>query len=115
MEVSRFNSDELSAQALGGGGPRGGGGITDRMSDQHRHFFGQLPYLFVGAIDAAGWPIATLLAGPPGFVKAPDPLTLQISAVPAAGDPAAEAFTADRDIGVLGIDLATRRRIRANG
>ena len=60
MDASPFNSDELGPQALAGGGPRGNG-IRDFMSEQHRHFFAQLPYLFVGAIDAAGWPLATLL------------------------------------------------------
>jgi hypothetical protein len=115
MGESRFNPDELAAQALAGGGPRGGGAIRDFMPDQHREFFAQLPYLFVGAIDAAGWPLATLLTGLPGFVRSPDSLTLHIAALPDRGDPAADALEPDRDIGLLGIDLSTRRRNRANG
>jgi predicted pyridoxine 5'-phosphate oxidase superfamily flavin-nucleotide-binding protein len=114
MDESPFNSDELGAQALAGGGPRGNG-IRDFMSEQHRHFFAQLPYLFVGAIDAAGRPLATLLTGNPGFVQSPDPRTLHIAALPDTVDPAAEALTPDRDIGILGIDFSTRRRNRANG
>src|SRR5258708_27849999 len=114
MDGSRFNPDELAAQVLAGGGPRGAG-IREFMPEQHRHFFAQLPYLFVGGIDAAGWPLATLLTGHPGFVQSPDPLTLQIAALPDAGDPAAEALAPDRDIGILGIDFSTRRRNRANG
>jgi predicted pyridoxine 5'-phosphate oxidase superfamily flavin-nucleotide-binding protein len=35
--------------------------------------------------------------------------------MPNAHDPAAEAFALHRDIGILGIDFATRRRNRANG
>src|ERR1700730_18562619 len=115
MGDSPFNPDELAAQALAGGGPRGGSGIRDFMPEQHRHFFAQLPYLFIGAIDAAGWPLATLLIGHPGFVQSPDPVTLHIAALPDAGDPAAEALEADRDIGILGIDFSTRRRNRVNG
>ena len=115
MGGSRFNPDELAAQVLAGGGPRGGSGIRDFMPEQHRHFFSQLPYLFVGAIDAAGWPLATLLTGHPGFVWSPDPATLHIAALPGSGDPAAEALTPGREIGILGIDFATRRRGRANG
>ena len=84
MDESPFNPDELAAQASAGGGPRGGGGIRDFMPEQHRQFFAQLPYLFVGAIDAAGWPLATLLTGPPGFVQSPDPVTLHIAALPDA-------------------------------
>ncbi len=114
MDGSRFNPDELAAQVLAGGGPRGSG-IRDFMPEQHRHFFAQLPYLFVGAVDAAGWPLATLLSGHPGFVQSPDPATLHIAALPTVADPAAEALTPGREIGILGIDFSTRRRNRANG
>lgn len=115
MNESGFNPDELAAQALAGGGPRGGGGIRDFMPEQHRQFFAQLPYIFIGAVDAAGWPLATLLTGQPGFVQSPDPLTLHISALADSGDPAAAALVPDREIGILGIDFSTRRRNRANG
>jgi predicted pyridoxine 5'-phosphate oxidase superfamily flavin-nucleotide-binding protein len=114
MDRSPFNPDELATQVLAGGGPRGNG-IRDFMPEQHRHFFAQLPYLFIGSIDAAGWPLATLLTGHPGFVQSPDPVTLHIAALPDVGDPAAKALLVDRDIGILGIDFSTRRRNRANG
>jgi uncharacterized protein len=48
-------------------------------------------------------------------VQAPNPLTLQISAVPDSVDPVSDALASGREIGILGIDLSTRRRIRANG
>src|SRR5258708_7261833 len=114
MDVSPFNPDELAAQVLAGGGPRGSG-IRDFMPEQHRRFFAQLPYVFLGTVDAAGWPLATLLTGHPGFVQSPDPATLHIAILPDAGDPAAKALAVDRDIGILGIDFSTRRRNRANG
>ena len=114
MDRSPFNPDELATQVLARGGPRGTG-IRDFMPEQHRHFFAQLPYLFIGSIDAAGWPLATLLTGHPGFVQSPDPVTLHIAALPDVGDPAAEALAPERDIGILGIDFSTRRRNRANG
>jgi predicted pyridoxine 5'-phosphate oxidase superfamily flavin-nucleotide-binding protein len=114
MDSSRFNPDELAAQVLAGGGPRGSG-IRDFMPEQLRYSFAQLPYLFVGAVDKAGWPLATLLSGHPGFVQSPDPVTLHIAALPAPGDPAAEALAPGREIGILGIDFSTRRRNRANG
>jgi len=115
VDRSLFNPDELAAQGLAGGGPRGGGGIRDFMPEQHRRFFAQLPYLFLGAIDSAGWPLATLLTGQPGFAQSPDPVTLHIAALPQAGDPAAEALAPGHEIGILGIDFSTRRRNRANG
>ena len=109
-----FNSDELKAQGLAGGGPRGNG-IRDFMTEQARLFFAQLSYLFVGAVDAGGWPLATLLSAQAGFVRSPDSVTLHIAALPDAGDPAAQAFVPNREIGILGIDFSTRRRNRANG
>jgi predicted pyridoxine 5'-phosphate oxidase superfamily flavin-nucleotide-binding protein len=109
-----FNADELAAQALAGGGPPGSG-IRDFLPEQYRRFLSQLPYVFAGAIDFQGWPLATLLTGEPGFVQSPDPRTLHIQALPAAEDPANEALSTNREIGILGIDLATRRRNRVNG
>ena len=87
MNGAPFNSDELAAQILAGGGPRGHG-IHDFMPDQHRAFLAQQPCLFIGAIDADGSPLATLLCGRPGFVRSPDAATLHIAALPEAGDPA---------------------------
>ncbi len=115
MDGSPFNPDELAAQVIAGGGPRGGGGIREFMPEQHRHFFAQLSFVFVGAVDGAGWPLATLLTGRPGFIQSPDSETLHIAALPDTGDPAAEALAPARDIGILGIDFSTRRRNRANG
>ena len=114
MEGSHFNSDELAAQALAGGGPHGDG-IRKSMHEQFQRFFSQMPYLFVGAVDAHGGPLASVLWGAPGFVQSPDPVTLRIAALSDPRDPAAEMLVPEREIGLLGIDLATRRRIRANG
>ncbi len=114
MSGTEFNPDELAAQALAGGGPRGCG-IRDFLPDQHRRFFSQLSFVFAGAIDLQGWPLAALLTGTPGFVQSSDPHTLHIAALPDAGEPASEALSANRDIGILGIDFSTRRRNRVNG
>src|SRR5580704_16600314 len=85
------------------------------MPDQHREFFSRLPYLFIGAVDSSGWPLATLLTGRPGFVQSPDANSLRIEALPQAGDPAASGLIPGQEIGILGIDFSTRRRNRANG
>ncbi|GLS29442.1 hypothetical protein SAMN04488498_11237 [Mesorhizobium albiziae] len=109
-----FHADELAAQRLAGGGS-GGGGIRDFMPDQHRSFFELLPYLFAGTSDVGGWPMATMLTGPAGFVHSPDPVRLRIDALPDSNDPATGTFDQGADIGLLGIDFSTRRRNRANG
>lgn len=114
MTATSFHPDELAAQACAGGGPRGAA-IRDFMPEQHRDFFGLLPYVFVGAIDGQGWPLATMLTGAPGFVQAPDAVTLRIDALPDRQDPPAAGFEEGQDLGLLGIDLSTRRRNRANG
>jgi uncharacterized protein len=85
------------------------------MPDQHRTFFAQLPFLLVGSIDAEGWPWASILCGPPGFVTSPDPFTLHIAADPIEADPLAAALVPDAPLGLLGIELPTRRRNRMNG
>jgi predicted pyridoxine 5'-phosphate oxidase superfamily flavin-nucleotide-binding protein len=114
MTASPFNPDELAAQARAGKGAAGAG-IRTFMPDQHREFFALLPYLFAAVADATGWPLATMLTGASGFVHAPDPVALRVDALPDPRDPAADAFREGAEIGLLGLDLATRRRNRANG
>src|SRR5262245_53448854 len=89
--------------------------IRDAMPDQHREFFAELPFVVIGAVDRAGAPWASIVAGEPGFVRSPDPRTLTLAARPRPGDPLAEGLAAGAPIAVLGIQLETRRRNRANG
>lgn len=114
MSTSPFHEDEIEAQARAGQAAKGAG-IRDAMPDQHRGFFRLLTYLFVATADAQGWPLATMLSGQPAFVHAPDPATLRIDAKPEPEDPAAATLARGEEIGILGLDLATRRRNRANG
>jgi hypothetical protein len=114
VDAAAFNRDELAAQALAGGGPRGNG-IHDFMPEEHRLFLAQLPCLFVGATDVDGAPLATLLTGRPGFAQALDATRLHIGALPDVRDPAHLALSPGRDVGLLGIDFSTRRRNRVNG
>ena len=89
--------------------------IRGVMPDQHRAFFAQLPFLIVGSVDRQGWPWASVLAAPPGFARSPDERTLHIAAQPVAGDPLAESLLPGAPLGILGIELPTRRRNRMNG
>ncbi|MGX1785888.1 pyridoxamine 5'-phosphate oxidase family protein [Bosea sp. NPDC055332] len=114
MDASPFHEGELEAQERAGESTRGAG-IRDFMPDQHRDFFALLPYLFAAGRDAQGKPIATILTGPDGFVTSPTPNALAIAALPAPGDPADAALGAGAPVGLLGLDLRTRRRNRANG
>jgi len=89
--------------------------IRNHMPDEHRELFAQLPMLVVGSLDAGGRPWASLLVGRPGFIASPDARTLEVTAAPAVGDPLRENLQANAPLALLGIELATRRRNRANG
>ncbi|QXI00586.1 pyridoxamine 5'-phosphate oxidase family protein [Pseudomonas monsensis] len=87
--------------------------IRTWMPDQHREFYQQLPFMLFGAVDADGRPWASVLEGAPGFARSPDPQHLRFSSLPAADDPAQLAD--GEPVGLLGIELHTRRRNRLNG
>lgn len=89
--------------------------IRDHMPDQHREFFAQLPFVVMGAVDAAGDTWVTLLAGQPGFMSSPDPKTLAFSLPLDPHDPASATLDNGAAVGLLGIELHTRRRNRMNG
>ncbi|POF31791.1 pyridoxamine 5'-phosphate oxidase family protein [Roseibium marinum] len=89
--------------------------IRGFMPDQHREFFAGLPFLIVSARDAMGRPWATLLEGEEEFVSSPEDTLLHIGGGPVRGDALDTALVEGADIGILGIELATRRRNRANG
>ena len=89
--------------------------VRDYLPEQHRAFHTAQPFLVVAARDQLGRPWATLLEGPEGFATSPDPRHLHIAAKPAPGDALTHAFKDGADIGILGIELATRRRNRVNG
>ena len=89
--------------------------VHDFLPEQHRAFHTSQPFLVVSARDEAGRPWVTLLEGPDGFVTSPDSRHLLIDAKPVPGDALEKAFITDADVGILGIELATRRRNRVNG
>jgi uncharacterized protein len=95
--------------------PIGRRNIRPFMPDQHRLFFAQLPFAFLGALDRAGNPWATVLCGRPGFLASFDARFLHIDAYPPDGDPAAEGIARGARVALLGIELPTRRRNRMNG
>lgn len=88
--------------------------IRPYMPDQHREFFHQLPILYLGFTDAEGWPWGTALEGRPGFVTSPDPETLEIRATPTEADIFSLLVEETMKIGVLGLEMHTRRRNRMN-
>jgi len=119
MTMPRFHAGELRVQARAGVredfASRASAVIRDQMPDQHRQFFSELPFFFLGALDAAGQPWATMLAGEPGFITAPDASTLRIAGGLLPGDPLQGQLLPGHHVGGLGLVPATRRRNRVNG
>lgn len=118
-EPSPWHAGEQQLQARAGVAQRmadmGRRVIRDHMPEQHRAFYRQLPFVLLGTVDAEGRPWASILEGPVGFAHSPDPRLLRLDALPQAGDPAAAALTDGTAVGLLGIELHSRRRNRLNG
>ncbi|MFJ4249552.1 pyridoxamine 5'-phosphate oxidase family protein [Pseudomonas sp. NPDC089741] len=117
MEGSPWHAGEQQLQAHVGVAERmeafGRKVIRTWMPDQHREFYQQLPFLLYGAVDAHGRPWASVLEGAPGFAQSPDPEHLHFASQVAADDPA--QLRNGEPIGLLGIELHSRRRNRLNG
>lgn len=118
-EPSLFHEGEIAMQRSVGMADRmehiGTKVVRDFMPDQHRDFYARLPFILVATVDDTGdvWP--TMLTGQPGFISSPTPTSLTINAQPQSADPAANGAQSGAAIGMLGIELHTRRRNRMNG
>lgn len=117
MDRSPWHAGEKQLQAHVGVAERmeifGRKVIRREMPDQHRTFYQQLPFMLYAAVDADGHPWASILEGQPGFAHSPEPGLLQFRSLPAFDDPA--QLNDGSAIGLLGIELHTRRRNRING
>ncbi|MEQ8392730.1 MAG: pyridoxamine 5'-phosphate oxidase family protein [Thalassospira sp.] len=89
--------------------------LRDHLLDQHRQFYPQLPFAVFGAVDDNGDVWATLRANHPGFLQSPDPYQLSVNLPRDATDPADAGMGDGKAIGMLGIELQSRRRNRLNG
>ncbi|MEL7466129.1 MAG: pyridoxamine 5'-phosphate oxidase family protein [Pseudomonadota bacterium] len=113
-----FHEGELEAQRRTGAGDMtsfASAIIRDYMPDQHRAFFSAQPFLVFSGADADGRVWTTLIEGPDGFVGSPDNRTLTLATEVDEQDPLAAAFASGTDVGMVGIELATRRRNRLSG
>ena len=119
MSATPFHAGELAIQQRMGVREQmaraGGAAVRDHMPDQHRQFFGELPLFFIGALDGAGQPWATMLVNDAGFISTPDARTLRIDGGMLAGDPLQGRLRVGAHVGGLGLVPATRRRNRVNG
>ena len=119
MSQSAFHEGEVALQQRVGVAEKmakfGDQILRPFMPDQHRDFYKTLPMFFIGSEDAAGDVWASVLYGPAGFVQSPTDKTLTIQSELSQSDPLFNALTPDKHVALLGIELPTRRRNRANG
>lgn len=119
MDEPAFHSGERAIQKRAGVNEsiaeRGKRLIRSYMPDQHRTFFETLPFIVIGVLDHNGIPWAVMRGGEQGFICSPDPETLIITA-PATHEHSLEITAGiGSKVGLVGIELATRRRNRLNG
>jgi uncharacterized protein len=88
--------------------------IRPFLLEQHRDFFEQLPFVFVGRLDDEGHPQTSCLNGPVGFISSTNDTYVSIQ-TETLKKPAFSQLKAGQKIALLGIELHTRRRNRLNG
>ncbi|MFI6153682.1 pyridoxamine 5'-phosphate oxidase family protein [Kitasatospora sp. NPDC051170] len=113
-----YHPGERTAQARAGRTERAdhaGRSIRATVPPVAARFLGERRTVVIGAADLDGRVWATQLAGPAGFLQAPDERTVTVAARPAQADPLAEALTRPARVGTIALDSAGRRRMRLNG
>jgi predicted pyridoxine 5'-phosphate oxidase superfamily flavin-nucleotide-binding protein len=91
------------------------GFIRAEMPEQHRKFFSELPFAVLGITDHKGYPWPIPMFGQVGFIQSPNDTTLRCTALPELIKILDLEFIVGNKIGMLGIQLSTRRRNRVNG
>ncbi len=97
---------------------RNGGVIADTISRGALRFIAQQTLAVFGSLDPDGNVWASVLVGEAGFLSATDEHTVELDATEQRSgedDPLWANIETNSRIGVLVIDLASRRRLRVNG
>jgi len=113
-----YHEGELAVQVRAGVGPEGlaaeemyhatmGAGVVRFLALQH------IAVLSTRDCDGRVW--ASLRSGPLGFLRAADPLTLEISGRSHPEDPLLKNLASTVPTGALVINLEARQRVRLNG
>ncbi len=114
-----YHPGELEVQARAGASSmarRVGGSIHAVIPPAAAAFLAERREVVVATSDDRGRPWASVLSGPPGFVRVFNDQQLRLAARPLELDPLRANLSAGpAHAGLLAIDLSTRRRMRLNG
>lgn len=116
-----YHEGELKIQARAGvtqAARMSAAAIQDYIPGGARHFIAQQTMAVFGSLDANGNVWASVLFGSPGFMQAKDDRTLcwqRTMCHSAPGDPLWTNLEHDPRLGILLIELTSRRRLRING
>ena len=95
------------------------GFIRPFMPEQHRAFFESNPFTLLGLLDHEGHPLAVPIWGDEEMIDSPSPTRLQLSLAMLNMSLIQDHLHLDvrtgSKIGIVGVELSTRRRNRLNG
>jgi predicted pyridoxine 5'-phosphate oxidase superfamily flavin-nucleotide-binding protein len=122
MNREPFHAGEIAVQERTGErsiGARNGAIIRDAIVPSARTFVDSQRTLAVATFDDEGRAWASLWLGAPGFVRSDDSgrrvdVSFRSAAI-SPDDPVRARMTEERPLGMLAIDLSSRRRVRING
>lgn len=119
VEPSPFHPGEREVQQRAGvreeAEKRGRRMLTADLNPKQMQFFRQLPFLVSAHTDTDGQPWASLVTGQPGFVSIDEDRYHCAVTPPSNGNPNGVTPRVGSNIGLLGIELSSRRRNRLNG
>jgi predicted pyridoxine 5'-phosphate oxidase superfamily flavin-nucleotide-binding protein len=104
----RLGIDKLVAQ-------KSQGFIRAVMPEQHRKFFSELTFVMIGVTDNQGYPWPIPMLGQGGFIQTPNNTTLHFTELPNLLSSLGLQLIIGQKVGLLGIQLSTKRRNRING
>lgn len=89
--------------------------IRPFMPAQHRKFFTSLPFVIAGLVDETGNPWATMIWDEASFIESPAESSLRIQKQPFLAKQLKLDVSTGAKLGLVGLELGTRRRNRVNG
>jgi len=114
-EDSVWHEGELAVQLRAGVGEVSRRGIHSQIPDGLVGFLSERRLVVFASIDSDRRTWASLRLAEPGFLRVLDRLTLETGAADLDGDPLLPNLKQNPNLGMVIIDLATRRRVRING